>query len=323
MTQHNFMKSWKFAAFALVGIATSQSQGAMHDWNVGTTPAGTYSWFDGTNWVGSVGGVPVNGNTVDLEIDNVQRTYDINNGGAGVFLPNSTIDIGRGVYTDGSGNDDVFTGNLIRMNGAGGQAAVFNVPVVANSLTTDRHGATFNAPTTIGTIDSFGGHQINWTFNASPTAPITSIRMGGTDDRGGLHDDNFTVNVDMETLAFDLEWGRITVGAGATFDVGAFQMSDDAAWLVKNQLVLHGNMFANSFDLEMLNGNTILSLTDQGVGTWGAIGNLDVDHQVAFITGNGILTVGQISGGAIPEPAGLALLGLAAGALARRRRRLA
>ena len=126
-------------------------------WNGAATPAGgTYSWFNGANWNG---GVPVDGDFADLEVDNVQRTYDINNGGAGVNLPSSRIDIGRGQYIDSVGTDDGIVADDIRFNGAGGQSPIMDVPFTANTLRSNRHGAVINAAWSANQILAESAHQ--------------------------------------------------------------------------------------------------------------------------------------------------------------------
>jgi len=278
-----------------------------YSWNIAATPSpATYAWFDARNWndVGGdpTGDIPVDGagNVVYLDADNVERTYDIEHGGVGVHLPNATIIFGRGLLIDSSGDDDEIVGDTIRVNGAGGVAPVFDVPVTANLLTSNRHGAVFNVSPTIGSIEAQGHHQQKWVFNAAPTAAIASIRIADTDKRGDVHDDNFTVNVDMATRAFDLEWGRITVGAGATFDVGNLQITFDDHWLVRNggegvqnQIILHGDMAADALTFENIDTENNVTLNPQARGTYGRIGRSGVDYNVDWIAGDGTLTVGR------------------------------
>lgn len=308
---------------SLVAAITTGVHAASFSWDDGATPGlGPHSVFTAGNWTDDNPPVNAGGNTVSIDVgDNEQRQFDINNGGANFDMgATDHITIGRGNFIDSAGADDAFIGGEIRVNGAGGSAPIFDVAVIANQISSDRHGAIFNAATTIGSINSEGGHQQKWEFNAAPTAAINSIRMADTDGRGFGHDDNFGVNVDMSALAFDLEWGQVTVGGGSTFDVGALQITFDADWEggnggggVNNQIVLNGDMTANSLTFENINVANDVSLASQATGTYGRIGLGGVDHNVDWITGDGVLAV-------VPEPGSIALLGIGGLLIARRRR---
>lgn len=294
------------SACLLVGVSHS----ATVTWDGPGTPSGpTYSWFDGTNWVG--GSVPVNGDLADLEVDNVQRTYDINNGGAGVNLPGSEIVIGRGVYTDSVGSDDGIIANIVRFNGAGGSAPVINVPVSAPTITSNRHAAVFNAATTFTNVLYGGSHQLRGEWNVSPTGPITFFELAATDGRGSTDfDDNVEINADLTVVDFTQIWGGLTVGVGATFTVsGTYEKaisnpSGGAVYANQSRLFLDGNMNVAAMTFDGV---------DQGTGTWGRVGS-GADNEVDWIFGDGLLTV-------IPEPGTsmLALFGLSALGLRRRR----
>ena len=295
-----------------IGMFATAADAVTFTWNDTNTPQpGTYDWFAASSW-DMPDGIPTDGvgNLANAEQGNNNITININNGGNDVNLPNSTIRFGRGNYVDLVGADDEIIGDTLQINGAGGAPPVFDVAVTGNTVTSNRHGGVFNVASTLGTINSQGNHQQKWIFNATPTAALTSIRMADNDDRGKNHDDNFTVNVDMSTLAFDLEWGRVTVASGTTFDVGDLQITFDADWEtinggdgVFNQVVLDGDMTASSLTFENIDTGNNTTLAPQAAGTYGRDGLGGVDFNVSWITGDGVLTV-------IPEPASLALLGI-------------
>ena len=300
---------------------TASANAVTVSWDTGTPGSATYSWFNPSNW--SDGALPVDGtgNIADLEVDNVQRTYDINNGGAGVNLPNSQIDIGRGVYEDSSGSDDSITADEIRFNGAGGQAPTMNVSFTASTISSNRHGAIINAPWSANTILAQSGHQDKWSINASPTGIVNTILLDenrGPD--GGTIDGFFETNVDMAVNTIDHVWSSLEVGdAGATLAVGTYNYTfydNNPNNAPNNQnlnpVALTGNMLVTNFNMIDIADGTPMA---QSIGTYGSIGS-GADNQVPWITGDGILTV-------IPEP-GTALLALLGGfAFGVRRKRIA
>jgi hypothetical protein len=247
----------------------------------------------------------------------VQRTYDIDNGGNGVNMPSSLLDIGRGVYLDGSAGgdpslaDDGIVADVINFNGAGGSAPIMNVPVTANEFKSNRHGARFFREITVSNIWANSSHQDKWEINASPTGPITFVQLDenrGSD--GGSIDWYFQFNADTTVTTLEHVWSSLRVGAGSTLSVGLYDYTD---WTTAgtdpntnlNPVVLDGNMTASTFTMNDVN---------QGVGTWGRIGS-GADTEVEWITGDGLLTV------PIPEPSTLVLAVVGTLCLARGLRR--
>ncbi len=280
------------------------------------TAALPLSWFDTTKWFTDVaepqtpnGAVPTDGQSVahTNSCCNPEPFVDIDNAGAGVNLPNSAIrfdaktnlvdssagdltDVGGGSY-DFRAVDDALVADTIAFNGAGGAANDVYVPVIANTFTSNRHGAVFNAPITVDTILARSSHQDKWQINASPTAPLTLIELDenrGPD--GGSIDGVFRTNVDLTTATLNHIWSRLVVGAGATLNVGTYNLTDHSANPAPNNnpapVVLDGDMLVETFNFGGV---------QQDDGTWGALGS-GADNEVGWITGDGRLTVGSGSG---------------------------
>jgi hypothetical protein len=104
------------------------------------------------------------------------------------------------------------------------------VPVTANAVTSNRHGAVFNDATTLSTLTAGGGHQNKWRFNASPTAPLTLIELVSTDGRGSDFDDTFHVDADVATATMNHVWSQVRVYAGDKLTVGTYNLSMDPGW---------------------------------------------------------------------------------------------
>ena len=280
------------------------------------TAAMPLSWFDTSKWFTDVaepqtpnGALPTDGQSVahSNSCCNPEPFVDIDNGGDGVDLPNSAIsfdaktnllDSSAGDLTDVAGGsydlsavDDALVADTIAFNGAGGRGNDVYVPVVANTLTSNRHGAILNAPITVDTILARSGHQDKWEINASPTKPLTLIELDenrGAD--GGTIDGFFRTNADLETATLDHIWSRLVVGSGATLTVGTYNLSDYSDNPVPNNnpapLVLDGDMLVEVFNLGEVR---------QADGTWGAPGS-GADNEVEWISGEGMLTVGSGTG---------------------------
>ncbi len=185
-----------------------------------TVPSGAQSWFTAINWDTLL--VPVDTQSVNTEVGNITWNFDLNNGGAGVNLPNSDIRFGRGSLEDTVGGDDFLIANKIAFNGAGGASMIVNVPVTANLYTTNRHGAKFNAVSNITEYQITGGHQDHTTWNVSPSNIITLINHAG----GGSNDMNVNADLSVQTYrqAANGYTGRnlthiLRVGTGATFTI--------------------------------------------------------------------------------------------------------
>jgi hypothetical protein len=297
-----------------VVLCTTNVDAAQHNWDNNLPGGATYSWFNGANWLGTPGGVPVNGNTVDLEVDNTSRTYDIENGGAGVALSSSTIDIGRGTYVDGNGvgNTDPLNANegivggTIRFNGAGGASPTINVPVTASIVSSNRHGAVFNREITIDQLLARSGHQDHWQINVSPTKVIDYVDLDENRNADGDSiDGNVAFNADTSVTLLDHTWSRLIVGAGATLTVDTLKHWDYANNLAPNNninpMTLNGDLVVTTFEVYDIG---LDSSTFLAPGTYYGPNGSGPGTQVDFITnGSGTLTV-------VPEPASMALLGL-------------
>ncbi|MGC6466725.1 MAG: hypothetical protein ACON5N_14160 [Akkermansiaceae bacterium] len=276
------------------------------------TAALPLTWFDTTKWFTTASApqnpnaaVPLDGQSIAHQNSccNPEPFIDLNNGGLGVNLPNSSIrfdaktnllDSSAGDLTDVTGGsydlelvDDALIADTIAFNGAGGRGNDVYVPVTAKTLTSNRHGAVLNLPITVETILARSGHQDKWVINASPTAPLLLIELDenrGPD--GGNIDGSFTVNADLETETLNHVWSRLVVGPGATLTVGTYNLTDYSTAPAPNNnpapLVLDGNMSVGTFNF----GDV-----EQAQGTWGAIGS-GADNEASWITGEGLLTVG-------------------------------
>jgi len=249
------------------------------------------SWFDGANW--AEGSAPTDGQSANTEVGNISFLIDIDNGGSGVNLPSSAVRIGRGTLLDSSGADDTFVADVIQFNGAGGASTVVNVPVIARTLRTNRHGPTLNAVWSASNIVAQSGHQDKWMINASPSVPVDHILLNenrGAD--GGTIDGFFATSVDMTVNTIDHVWLRLRVDdAAATLTVDTYNYTyytNRASDNNDNPVVLNGNMVAANFNtIDILTATPVA----QSPGTWGAIGS-GADNEVTWITGSGILTVG-------------------------------
>lgn len=276
------------------------------------TAALPLSWFDTTKWFTDTAdpqtpnsAVPLDGQSIahSNSCCNPEPFVDLNNGGLGVNLPNSSIrfeaktnllDSSAGDLTDPGGGsydlglvDDALIADTIAFNGAGGRGNDVYVPVIAKTLTSNRHGAVLNLPITVETILARSGHQDKWVINASPTAPLLLIELDenrGPD--GGNIDGSFTVNADLKTENLNHVWSRLVVGPGATLTVGTYNLTDYSTAPAPNNnpasLVLDGNMSVGTFNF----GDV-----EQAQGTWGAIGS-GANNEASWITGEGLLTVG-------------------------------
>ena len=282
------------------------------------------SWFDTSKWFTDdprptdpdIGlqtpnnAIPTDGQSVahTNSCCNPEPFVSIDNGGNGVNLPSSAIrfdaktnlfDSGAGDLTDLAGGsydftmvDDGLVADTVAFNGAGGAANDIYVPVVANTLTSNRHGARFFAPITVTTILARSSHQDRWEINASPAATIDSVVL---DERrgpdGGNIDGSFSFNADTSVTTLDHVWSRLRVGAGANLTVDTFnytfytnQVDNNA----DNPIVLDGDMLVATFNMiDIVDGVPV----EQADGTWGAVGS-GADNEVSWITGDGLLTIG-------------------------------
>ena len=133
------------------------------------TAAQPLSWFDPDLWFTDTGNpqtpnsaVPLDGQSVahSNSCCNPEPYVDINNNGQGVDLPNSALrfDAKTNLLDSSAGNltevaegsydfnlvDDALIADTIAFNGAGGQRNDVYVPVIAKTLTSNRHGASLN-----------------------------------------------------------------------------------------------------------------------------------------------------------------------------------
>ena len=315
-------------AAALVAILTCAgaitANAEDFSWNTAVEPASEHDvhlWHVASNWVSTPGGIPTDGMSVfvrggDSSVNPPLYTVMDLDIGTGVSLPNSAIRFDTrktDIVSTGGGTLAVDT---IAFNGAGGYAPGVYVPVIANTFSSNRHGAKFNATITVTNIHARSGHQDKWEINVSPTGTIAYVDLDENRNAdGGSIDGFFEFNADTTVTLLDHTWSNLRVGAGATLTVGTLNYWDYTGKATDNNInpiTLNGDLTVTTFDTYDVAADSHSQLA---AGTYGRIGNTSVDNQVAWITsGDGTLTV-------IPEPATVSLLVLGGIAALRRKRR--
>ena len=293
-------------------FVTLNSNAADREWittNYGA-PDAPLSWFDANNW--SPNSVPVDGQSARQANPccTLGPYTSIDNGGNGVSLPSSDVafstktyllDSSAGDLSDIPGNsydlgsvDDVFEAHTIEFNGEGGGRVEVYVPVIADTFTSDKHGASFYAPITVRQIIANSAHQDRWEINVSPTQRISRIELNerrGAD--GGSIDGYFAVNADTQVYRLQQVWQELRVGSGASLLANIVEYYDysnngDTNNNI-NPIRLDGSLTTSRFVvIDVSNGDKTLL----PVGTYGRIGNGSVDFEVDWITsGDGVLNV--------------------------------
>jgi hypothetical protein len=258
------------------------------------------NWHVGANWV--EGAVPSDGDTAGFGFNNNDLQFevvDIDNAGNGVFLPNSLLRIERKmIFSDASAGgdpalaDDGMVFSVIQANGAGGSPAEFNVPVSADTISSNRHGAVFNRAITVTSILARSAHQDRWQINASPTLPIVYLLIDearGPD--GDTVDGSFSINADLRIEDVEQVWGRLIVGADATANVGNYLYSSYANQTENNNInpiTLDGTLRVSAFTVHDI---ALDSLSNLAAGSYGRTGNENGTFEVDFISGDGVLVV--------------------------------
>ena len=295
---------------------TGPGNNTMIDTNYGTATM-PLSWFDSSKWFedddSTPASVPVDGESVlhDNSCCNPEPFVDVNNGGSGVNLPNSAVeftaktnlfDLSAGDLSDVNGGsydfamvDDFFVADSIALNGEGGASVDVYVPMTADTMTSNRHGARFYTAFTVNRIEAKSRHQDKWEINASPTAKIEYVELNednGAD--GGTIDGFFAVNADTQVTNLNHIWQRLQVGTGATLTVDTVDYSDHTNKASNNNvnpITLDGDMVATRYFVHDVESGMRTQLEK---GTYGRTGNMMVDNQVDWITaGDGILTILQ------------------------------
>lgn len=312
--------------------------------NYGTATA-PLNFFDSTLWFtdsnhpqsNPLGRAPLDGDTVIFPNSccNPEPFVSIDNGGAGVNLPTSSItfdnnktnlfDLSAGDLSDVNGGsynfalvDDGIIVDTIAFNGGGGAPQDVFVPVTANTFTSNRHGARIFMPFDVNEILARSGHQEKWEFHASPVDTIGFVELNenrGPD--GGNIDGNpgFQIFADMDVTTLDHIWMRLQVEAGATLTVEEYNYSDytnKSSNNAINPLELEGELNVTTFNILIRDdANGIANQFELAPGTYTA-------NDLTFLTGAGTLNVG---GPSVPEPTTAMLSLLALGGLAIRRRK--
>ncbi len=293
---------------------TGPGDGTLIDTHYGTATT-PLNWFDNSKWFESDNTTsamaPIDGQSVNHSRSccNPEPFISIDNSGNGVNLPSSSIefsaktnlfDLSAGNLSDvanGSYNlslvDDSLIADRIAFNGEGGSPVDVYVPITADSISSNRHGARFHAPISVNNIIANSRHQDRWEINVSPTKRITLIELDenrGAD--GGNTNGFFEVNADTQVFKLEHVWQTLRVGLGATLEVDSvlyFDYTDQVTNNNINPVRLDGNMIANRFEIHNVSTGESSLLSP---GTYGRIGHPSADKQVDWIvSGDGVLTI--------------------------------
>ncbi len=307
------------------------------------------SFFDPDKWfldspgqnnfhTNPLNGVPTDGDDIIMQRSccNPEPFVDINNGGAGVNFGNSSfrfdaktnlLDSSAGDLTNVGGGsynfalvDDGIVADTIAFNGAGGAANDVFVPVTANTFTSNRHGAKFFVPFDVDEILSRSAHQERWEFHVSPIDKITHVELNENrgPDGGNIDGQGFQVFADMEVETMDQIWMRLRVGSGAVLAVDELNYSDytnKSSNNAINPILLEGDLLVETFNILIRDdNNNVVNEFELAPGTYNA-------NDLAFLSGDGTLTIGRLPGNSVPEPTTAMLSLLAFSAIATRRRK--
>ena len=265
------------------------------------------NWFDNNNW--QQGTVPVAGDRVIFNDFNIQDPYNqvnIDNAGFGVMQPGDTLVLNdkvtfvdsEVVRGEAAPIDDVMTFDLIEANGSGGKSIIFDVPVVANSMTSNRHGAVLNQPFAIDTILATSEHQDHWVINAAATAAIDYVLIDenrGAD--GDTIDGSFKINADLKINHLEFVWGSLQVGADTELTVGQLTYHAFAEQQENNNLspIIIGENSRIKIEkliiIDVANGEIIEAQN----AVFGSETNADVEVNTVLIEGPGVIVVCQQS----------------------------
>lgn len=258
------------------------------------------SWFDPDNWV--EGFVPAD----DLEVrfgvgvnEFSRDEVDIDNFANGVNLPETRVRFERKITINDSSAmgdpllaDDGLVFDTMNINGTGGQGVIFNVPVTADTMTTNRHGGIFNGVISVNTILAESEHQDRWAINASATGVIGYLLMDQnrvTD--GGELESAFQINSDLELNWVDHVYYRVNIGAESLTSVNTYVYFDYTNQQENNNInpiVINGTLSVGVFNIYDTANDTTTGLE---VGSYGSADNKDADFQTDFIFGDGLLVV--------------------------------
>lgn len=283
---------------ALCGLLTSAALAGLEQSVWITNSQG--SWFDPANWVDGL--VPQAGLDVHFGLTALKDPFqevDIDNGGSGVQQPADSLEIfGKVRFFDGSaGGDEALADeglvfNFMQLDSANGQPVIFDVPIIAATMRSGRHGAVFNREISVTEILAESAHQDRWQINAGATGPIANILLDenrGPD--GDTIDGSFTVNSAIEVESFEHVWGLLRVGAEAIMNVDQYvysDYSDEPEFSNINPININGTLRVAQFSVLSVTTQTIINLPP---GTHGRIGHPSADFEQEFISGDGLLIV--------------------------------
>ena len=258
------------------------------------------SWFDDANWVG--GDAPEPGVGVQFGnggFEDPIDVVDLENGGNGVSQPADTLLINDKVrFIDSSAGgdaafaDDGMVFDTVRVDGAGGAAVIFDIPVSATTVLSQRHGAVFNREISVAEIRAVSGHQDRWQINGGVTGSIARVLLDENRGPDGDTIDGFmALNSTLAIELFDHVWGRLRVGSGAFAAVGTYIYSDYTGrdeFANINPIRIDGTLLANQFTVFSVASETASDLPE---GSHGGIGHPTANFEQEFISGDGLLIV--------------------------------
>lgn len=259
------------------------------------------SWFDAANWVLGITPEPGLGPSFGdgLGFEDPTDVVDIDNGGNGVSQPGDTLRVFDKVqFVDGGAGgdaalaDDGMVFDQMRLDGAGGQPVIFDVPVTARLLESVRHGAVFNREISVTEIVARSKHQDKWEINGGTTGSIGRMLLDearGPD--GDTIDGAVTVNASLQVNLLEHVWGNLRVGPKAQVVVDHYVYNNYRALSENNNINpihIDGILRAARFTMVDLATETE---SDLAVGTHGRISHPGADFEHEFITGEGLLVV--------------------------------
>ena len=230
---------------------------------------------------------------------------DVDNASNGVILPNSTIRLERKInFSDASAlgdpllADDTLHFDTMAINGAGGRGVIFDVPVTAVTMTSNRHGGVFNREITVNNILATSAHQDNWQINAGATKPINYILIDENRDAdGGTVDGSFEINSDLIIRQLDFVWGSLQMGADIEVRIDELNVSVFANQTENNNispLRIGANSVVRVESLALFDvANEELIVAENG--SYGSEENSNTEFNTPLIVGEGILIVCQQS----------------------------
>ena len=287
----------------IISFTISSSEGIS---NINWISNNSGSWFDVNNWEEAT--VPIDGDEIRFGVndnDNSVDEVDVDNFSNGVNLPNSKIRLERKItFSDASAlgdpllADDAMVFDVMQINGAGGRGIIFNVPVTAHTMSSDRHGGVFNREITVENILAESKHQDQWQINAGATKPVNYILIDeNRDEDGGTVDGSFKINSDLIIKQLDFIWGSFQIGTDVSVRIDELNVSIFANQPENNNI---SPMVIGVNSIVLVESLTLFDVANQEMivaenGSYGSLDNTNTEFTTPLIVGEGILIVCQQS----------------------------